>query len=128
MSEITKGVIGMPLHLAMASDLSRAQFHARAQELLAENERLQSAARTLINLGYIDKGGELWKPPLGPKPDFDLINALHGKIDRLLAHCPDGECATCGEIICPHGGAMHFHHDGCPSCAEHDEAEQEPRP
>lgn len=41
MSEITKGVIGMPLHMAMASELSRAQFHARAQELLAENERLQ---------------------------------------------------------------------------------------
>ena len=45
-------------------------------------------------------------------------DSLHAKIDRLLAHCQDGECATCGEIICPHGGAMHFHHDGCPSCAE----------
>lgn len=66
----------------------------------------------------------------GIGPDDDLvaaIEALHAriadderKIDLLLAHCPDGECTTCGEIICPHGGAMHFHHDGCPSCAEHD--------
>jgi hypothetical protein len=222
MSEITRGVIGMPFKLAMGSEMSRRQFHACAQEvfvekerleaqvatlkadpnswqsgydegrkmgtktalsereqlrseceesagvidrlaqilagvavalkgeelplhrhgyhdlvegvnvlkletelLKAENERLQSAARTLSNLGYIDNGGELWKPPLGKKPDFDLIDSLHGKIDRLLAHCPDGECATCGEIICPHGGAMHFHHDGCPSCSEHGEAERE---
>ncbi|QEQ88695.1 MULTISPECIES: hypothetical protein [Pseudomonas] len=50
MSEITRGVIGMPLDLAMASSLSRAQFHARAQALLvdfdqlkAENEWLQKA-------------------------------------------------------------------------------------
>ena len=31
----------MPLHLAMSSELSRMQFHACAQELLAEIERLQ---------------------------------------------------------------------------------------
>lgn len=36
--------------------------------------------------------------------------------DKLLAHCPDGECATCSEIVCPHEDPMHFHHDGCPSC------------
>ncbi|MEF0148400.1 hypothetical protein [Pseudomonas guariconensis] len=44
------------------------------------------------------------------------------KLDALLAHCDDGECAICAQIICPHGGAMHFHHDGCPSCAAHEEA------
>lgn len=44
------------------------------------------------------------------------------KLDALLAHCDDGECQICAQIICPHGGAMHFHHDGCPSCAEHDAA------
>lgn len=93
--------------------------------LRAENDRLQAASRTLSKLGYTDCGGELWKPPLGKKPDFDLIDSLRNQIDRLLAHCPDGECATCGEIICPHGGTMHFHHDGCPSCAEQ-EKEQKP--
>ncbi|WP_434456549.1 hypothetical protein JQR85_13750 [Stutzerimonas urumqiensis] len=38
------------------------------------------------------------------------------KLDALLAHCPDGECAECSKIICEHGDPMHFHHDGCPSC------------
>ena len=41
MSEVTRGIIGMPLHLAMSSELSRMQFHACAQGLLAEVERLQ---------------------------------------------------------------------------------------
>lgn len=44
--------------------------------LIAENERLQSAARTLERLDYTDNGGELWKPPLGKKPDFDRIDQL----------------------------------------------------
>jgi hypothetical protein len=39
-------------------------------------------------------------------------------IDALLNHCDDGECVTCGQIICPHGDGMHFHHDGCPACAQ----------
>ena len=44
-----------------------------------------------------------------------LIEARE-KMDRLLAHCPDAECHTCGEIVCPHGEPLHFHHDGCPAC------------
>ena len=43
MSEITRGVIGMPFDMAMGSDLSRRQFHSRAQSLLAEIERLRTA-------------------------------------------------------------------------------------
>jgi hypothetical protein len=46
---------------------------------------------------------------------------LIAQIDALLAHCPDAECSTCAEIICPHKDEMHFHHDGCPSCAMADE-------
>ena len=46
------------------------------------------------------------------------IETLNAKIDKLLDHCQDPECWTCGAIICPHGGEMHFHHDGCPTCAE----------
>lgn len=42
------------------------------------------------------------------------------QLDALLAHCPDPECGICAEIICPHKSAWHFHHDGCPACAEVD--------
>ena len=46
------------------------------------------------------------------------IAALHVKLDKLLDHCPEGECSTCAAIICDHHDPMHFHHDGCPSCAQ----------
>ncbi|SER36859.1 hypothetical protein [Giesbergeria anulus] len=45
------------------------------------------------------------------------IERLRKMVDRLLTHCEDGECATCGAIVCKHGDVMHFHHDGCPSCS-----------
>jgi hypothetical protein len=126
MSEVKRGIIGMPLHLAMSSDLSRMQFHACALQVFDENvrlseqvaalqaapdswqsgydegrkmgtktalserdqfkaekQRLQSAAKTLSRMGYTDNGGELWKPPLGKKPDFDLIDQLRAEIERL---------------------------------------------
>ncbi|EIM13880.1 hypothetical protein [Pseudomonas chlororaphis] len=50
--------------------------------LIAENERLQSAARTLERLRYTDNGGELWKPPVGKQPDFDLIDQLKAENAR----------------------------------------------
>lgn len=37
-----------------------------------------------------------------------------------LDHCADAECLTCGAICCPHGDPLHFHHDGCPACEQHD--------
>ena len=43
------------------------------------------------------------------------------KCDALLNHCSDPECSVCASIICPHGCSWHFHHDGCPACAEADE-------
>ena len=43
------------------------------------------------------------------------------KCDALLKHCHDPECSVCASIICPHGCSWHFHHDGCPACAEADE-------
>lgn len=39
-------------------------------------------------------------------------------VDYMLVACPDAECSSCAEIVCPHADIMHFHHDGCPSCAE----------
>nr|WP_294974926.1 hypothetical protein [uncultured Pseudomonas sp.] len=67
--------------------------------LIAENERMQSAGKTLEHIGYTDNGGELWKPPLGTKPDFDLIDELRAENDalrkdaeryRFLRNGPDG--------------------------------------
>jgi hypothetical protein len=46
------------------------------------------------------------------------IEALKETVDKLLNHCDDPECWECGKIICPYGGEMHFHHDGCPICAQ----------
>lgn len=64
--------------------------------LIAENERLQSASRTLERLRYTDNGGDLWKPPLGEKPDFNLMDklkveneALRKAFRPLLAHWDD---------------------------------------
>ncbi|MBX3703977.1 MAG: hypothetical protein KF822_09405 [Steroidobacteraceae bacterium] len=45
------------------------------------------------------------------------IARLNAIIDKLLAHCPIDECGDCGEIVCPHGEWLHFHHDGCPACS-----------
>jgi hypothetical protein len=39
-------------------------------------------------------------------------------INELLAHCSIGECGVCSEIVCPYKEPLHFHHDGCPACAE----------
>lgn len=46
------------------------------------------------------------------------IALMHSQIQALLEYCPDAECAACGEIMCPHGDPLHYHHDGCPSCAQ----------
>ena len=46
------------------------------------------------------------------------IEKLKETVDKLLNHCDDPECWECGKIICPYGGEMHFHHDGCPTCAQ----------
>lgn len=44
------------------------------------------------------------------------------QVNALLDHCPHGECPTCSQIVCPHQCELHFHHDGCPACAEHEDA------
>ena len=38
---MTRAIIGMPLDMAMDSELSRMQFHARARALLADYDRLE---------------------------------------------------------------------------------------
>lgn len=75
---------------AVAFDLNR-QTNTAAQPpaLQAEIERLKSAAETLARMGYTDNGGELWRPPLGKKPDFDLIDQLKARCDELERLCID---------------------------------------
>jgi chromosome segregation ATPase len=41
-------------------------------ELYMAGRHSNSAVATLQRLGYTDHGGQLWKPPLGRKPDFEL--------------------------------------------------------
>lgn len=62
------------------------------------------------------------------KPDMNSVHLTlkylieHKKpcqlIDKVLNMCEDAECLTCGIIICPHREPLHFHHDGCPACAD----------
>jgi len=66
----------------------------------------QPAAFTLAKYQYENSGLETH--------NRDLTE----QVDALLKHCPHVECATCSEIICPHGHAFHFHHDGCPACGD----------
>ncbi|MCY1462323.1 hypothetical protein D3C76_932060 [compost metagenome] len=51
MSEITRGVIGMPFDMAMGSELSRRQFHGRAQGLQVEFDHLK-AENAGLKTGY----------------------------------------------------------------------------
>ncbi|HHT0132163.1 TPA: hypothetical protein ACTW38_004342 [Klebsiella michiganensis] len=46
-------------------------------------EKAQSAKRTLESLGYTDNGGELWRPPIGPKPNFSLMDSYRHRIAEL---------------------------------------------
>ena len=48
-------------------------------------ESMNSAEKTLSQMGYTTEGGEYWKPPLGKAPDFDLLNSLHMQIEALQA-------------------------------------------
>lgn len=60
---------------------------------------------------------------ISDKRESELLNRiseLEEMIDKLLNHCPNSECMDCSKIVCPHGEPFHFHHDGCPACAEDD--------
>lgn len=39
------------------------------------------------------------------------------EINALLEKCGSEICDQCGDIFCPNGDALHFHHDGCPCCS-----------
>jgi hypothetical protein len=62
--------------------LSGHSMYPVSQHEIAENA---AAKRTLESMGYAYEGGELWKPPLGEKPDFDLLENQKQQIIDLQA-------------------------------------------
>lgn len=56
---------------------------ANIRALVEALDKAQSAKRTLESLGYIDNGGELWRPPIGPKPNFSLMDSYRQRIAEL---------------------------------------------
>jgi len=71
--------------LAYCDSSVASQATAELRSLHAENVRLRSAERTLLALGYTDNGGDLWKPPLGRAPDFNLLDSKNNRIAELEA-------------------------------------------
>ncbi|MBU0523459.1 MULTISPECIES: hypothetical protein [unclassified Pseudomonas] len=43
----------------------------------------EAAIATLQHMGYMYNGGQQWKPPIGTKPDFDLIDTVRAERDAL---------------------------------------------
>ena len=43
---------------------------------------------------------------------------LSQEVDAMLNGDHDPEyCEQCGDIFCPWGEPLHYHHDGCPCCS-----------
>jgi hypothetical protein len=79
-----RGVIQMPYEMAMASDISRYQYHCRAQQLLSERDTLQAevdALRARINnspVAFMDTRVTLGLCAL-TEADFPALYAMAGK-------------------------------------------------
>ena len=46
-----------------------------------------------------------------------VSNHVTKHVDGPAEECPQDECAACALKWCPDKDPMHYHHDGCPSCA-----------
>lgn len=70
----------------------------------------QAAIETLAAKGYTYNGAELWKPPVGVAPNFNLIDALRTELELVkkqlekargmlatVAACATSECEDCQE-------------------------------
>ena len=52
---------------------------------LSTEWKLQRAERALLRAGFQDLGGEEWKPPLGPVPDFTQADRWAARVKLLEA-------------------------------------------
>lgn len=120
-------------HIITTFEEGSAEFIAAASPatvlaLLAEIDRLRDSYEQVcgnynrVSFASDERGKQIDQLKAENEALRKQVGDDERKLDALLAHCDDGECPTCAQIICPHGGAMHFHHDGCPTCAAHEEA------
>lgn len=62
-------------------------------EEYSEEQTAMAAIMTLQGKGYTYHGGQLWKPPIGNKPDFDLLDAAQATIAeqaKMIEHLRGG--------------------------------------
>ena len=95
--------VGGAFASAFAAGFNLASSQAAQREATA-------AIKTLQNLGYTYHDAELWKPPIGKVPDFDLVDSLRNRISELEASqaapaavaVPDDRAAFERELIDNH--------------------------
>jgi hypothetical protein len=93
------------------------------QVLHAQLRRMMAVATGLAKIHGVGHGN--WRPGIevGIIP-YDLtVEQAYAAAERLINACTldGGECHQCSEICCPWGEPLHFHHDGCPACAQAEE-------
>jgi hypothetical protein len=98
MSEITRGVIGMPFELAMSSDLSRRQFYACAQRLFAENESLRGSCKAMGS-----DMGKLTRERNSFRAKVEKCKGENKQLRRSLEDCSD---SLHSEMLQKFGGQM----------------------
>lgn len=65
-------------------------------EKIEEYSAAQTAMAAILTLqgkGYTYHGGQLWKPPIGNKPDFDLLDAAQATVAQqaqMIEHLRGG--------------------------------------
>lgn len=74
----------------MVAEAARTAEEKLRADQMTKQHRIQcdiskSAVATLVGLGYTDKGGEQWAPPIGKAPDFNLLDAANAQIAELQA-------------------------------------------
>ena len=84
-----------------------AALEARVREVEGERDK---SVKSLTQYGYTDCGGELWKPPLGKRPDFDRIDRLESDLAAARV--------TIGELV---GGLKPFAKDANWHCTVGDD-------
>lgn len=82
---------------------TRASTRRMAEKISALEKQAETAKRVLVHTALA---------AVITLPESDKA------VDEILKLCPIGECMACARIVCPHADPLHFHHDGCPTCAE----------